>query len=256
MNPDALKDLAALLHAQRELQQHASLQPLIAAVRHARASVQTMMEAGGPVEESVIQTALDAASQALKRRAAAPPSAADSVKRLHAGLNKLGRSIEKLLPQAENVDATIPPLPPASQPRVRQQLLGACALSLATLGHVDAAHQLAASLSHTQLAASLSHTQLAASLSHACEGQVTGGGSSSDHTNMGHLPSTFDLYRTAAALRRRLEQGDAAAAAETELLLRKGGDRLLLLKLHRAVVLQLLISGKPAAAAQVQARTP
>jgi hypothetical protein len=199
------------------------------------------------VEESVIQTALDAASQALKRRAAAPPSAADSVKRLHAGLNKLGRSIEKLLPQAENVDATIPPLPPASQPRVRQQLLGACALSLATLGHVDAAHQLAASLSHTQLAASLSH---------ACEGQVTGGGSSSDHTNMGHLPSTFDLYRTAAALRRRLEQGDAAAAAETELLLRKGGDRLLLLKLHRAVVLQLLISGKPAAAAQVQARTP
>ena len=57
-------------------------------------------------------------------------------------------------------------------------------------------------------------------------------------------------------VRRRLEQGDAAAADEAELLLRKGGDRLLLLKLHRAVVLQLLISGKPAAAAQVQARTP
>jgi hypothetical protein len=195
------------------------------------------MEAGGPVEESVIQTALDAASQALKRRAAVPPSAADSVKRLHAGLNKLGRSIEKSLPQAENVDGTIPPLPPASQPRVRQQLLGACALSLATLGHVDAADQLAASLSH------------------ASEGQV----SSSSHTNTSHLPSTFDLYRTAAALRRRLQEGDAAAAAEAELLLRKGDDRLLLLKLHRAVVLQLLLScsrDKPAAAAQVQARTP
>jgi hypothetical protein len=92
-------------------------------------------------------------------------------------------------------------------------------MSLATLGHVDAADQLAASL------------------------QASAFGSSRAHANISAVSSTFDFYRTAASLRRRLQNGDAGAAAEAEQLLRGGGARLLLLKLHRAVVLQLLISG-------------
>jgi hypothetical protein len=226
MNPDVQKELSALLQLQRELKDHASLQPLISAVRHARSTVELGAEGAGGGHGFVTsgQFALDTVSQALKRHAAAPQAAVDCVKKLHGGLNKLGRSIEKSVPHAENVEATIPPLPSSSHIRVRQQLLHACALSLATLGHVDAAHQLAAPHAHRQA-------------------QDASGDSSSSCSSSGPVPSSFDIYRTAAALRKRLQGGDVGAATEAEQLLRGGGGRLLLLKLHRAVVLQLLLSG-------------
>lgn len=223
MNPDMQKELASLLQLQHELKQHASLQPLISTVKLARCSAQLGAEGGQPGAGSSSKDALDAVSQALKRHALAP-QAADCVKKLHGGLNKLGRSIEKSLPHAENVEASVPPLPPASQLHVRRQLLDACALSLATLGHVDAAHQLACS-----------HA------AHPTRGAAGGGPGA--HSSSGISPSAFDLYRTAASLRRRLQEGDLDAAAEVEQLLRGGGAHLLLLKLHRAVVLQMLLSG-------------
>lgn len=224
MNSDMQKELAALLQAQRELKHHASLQPLISAVKQAQSSVGARGDMGQPDDTTCIQAAIDIASQALKRSAAAPQAAADCVKKLHSSVSKLGRSIDKNLPHADNVEATIPPLPPASQHSVKQSLLEACALSLATMGHVDAADQLASSLRQARGAADDGAHRAAA----------------------GVLPSTFDQYRAAANLRRRLQEGDLEAAAEVQQLLQATGDRLLLLKLHRAVLLHLLLPDPPA----------
>jgi hypothetical protein len=219
MNADSTKEVAALLQAQRELKLHASLQPLISAVRHARLALQAGMEGGQAVDADACRAAIDAASEALKRRAAAPAAAADCVKKLHSSLSKLARSVEKSLPDADNVEATIPPLPPDSQGLVRQQLLAACSLSLATAGHVDAADRLASAL----------------------RGASDGRGDD-DCSVLGCLPPSFSRYHAASILRRRMQEGDVAAAAEVEALLQGGNHRLLLLKLHRAVVLHLLLS--------------
>lgn len=222
MNSDMQKELASLLQVQRELKQHASLQPLISAVKQAQSSIRARGDMGQPDDAPCIQAAIDIASQALKRSAAAPQAAADCVKKLHSSVSKLGRSIDKTLPHADNVEATIPPLPPASQHSVKQSLLEACALSLATMGHVDAADQLASSLRQAS--------------------GVAGAADDCAHrAAAGVLPTTFDQYRAAANLRRRLQEADLEAAAEVQLLLQGTGNRLLLLKLHRAVVLHLLL---------------
>ena len=140
MNADSTKEVTALQQAQRELKLHASLQPVISAVRQARLDLQADMDGGHAGHADACRAAIDAASEALKRRAA------DGVKKLHGSLSKLARSVEKSLPDADIVEATIPPLPPASQRLVRQQLLAACSLSLVTAGHVDAADRLASAL--------------------------------------------------------------------------------------------------------------
>jgi hypothetical protein len=220
------------MQAQRDLKHHASLQPLISAVKHARSCLNA--EQGHPDEATRIQAAIEAVSQALKRHATVPQAAADCVKKLHGSLGKLGRSIEKTMAHADNVEACVPPLPAAAQQRVRRSLLGACALSLATLGHVDAAEQLAGSLRR----------------------DVAADDDTSSAAATAGLPSSFERYRAAAELRRRLQDGDVVAAAEVEALLQGAGHRLLLLKLHRAVVLQLLLRDADGTQQQMEVRAP
>ena len=119
------------------------------------------------------------------------------------------------------------PLPSAAQHQVRHSLLEACALSLATLGHVDAADQLALSLRHSKRV------------------EVADDDSMCGRPSTASPPPTFEQYRAAANLRRRLQEGELEAATEVQQLLQGSRERLLLLKLHRAVVLQLLLSDLP-----------
>jgi hypothetical protein len=217
---DLQRELAVLYEAQRQLKQHASLQPLVSAVRQARFSLRCC-ESSDQNQSECARAAVDTVAQALKRQSAVPPAAGDCVKNLHDSLSKLGRSIEQLLPQSENIEATIPPLPASAHCHMRRSLLDACVLSLATLGHVDAAEQLSSSTSPSRSGSNEDDMS--------CNAQTVA------HS------SAFDHYRRASNLRCRLQSGDVEAAAEVEQLLRGGNHRLLLLKLHRAVTLQLLL---------------